>query len=207
MIPMRAVNSVAEQEACYRMNSPLLFGVLQALDPDSRVELLDLAPSNANLLDYCSQYHCKLHLPGCRDELLRLHDTEGENQTLLSDVFKRCIPLHSRDPHTLDLLLLWDLPNYLDKPVLSAFIAHLMPYVDSGTVLHTYIHTRQTMPEYPGNYRLTQENTVMVEMSAAWNVSSPAYYQELMNKVFAPFRVDRGMLLANGMQEYILRTK
>ena len=207
MIPMRAVYPVAEQAASYHMNSPLLFDVLQALAPASRVELIDLAPLNANLLDYFSQYHCKLHLPGCRDELLSLHVTTAEDKPLLSEVFKSCIPLHNCDPHTLDLLLLWDLPNYLDKPVLSALITYLMPYVASGAVLHTYIHTRQTMPDYPGGYRLTRENTVIVEMSAAWNVSSPTYYQELINKVFAPFRVDRGMLLANGLQEYILRTK
>ena len=33
----------------------------------------------------------------------------------------------------------------------------------------------------------------------------PMYYQERLHKLFAPFRVDRGMLLANGLQEYVMR--
>jgi len=31
------------------------------------------------------------------------------------------------------------------------------------------------------------------------------YYQELLHKLLSPFRIERGMLLANGLQEYILR--
>jgi hypothetical protein len=207
MIPMRAVKPLAEQETRYSMNSPLLFGVLQALDSESRVDILGLTPANADLLDYFSQYHCKLHLPGCRDELLLLRVTDGEENPPWSEVFKKFIPLPNSDNDTLDLVLLWDLPNYLDKPVLSALIAYLAPHVSKRTVLHTYIHTRQSMPAQPGDYSLTREKNVMVEMPAAWNASSPMYYQELLHKIFTPFRVDRGMLLANGLQEYILRMK
>lgn len=207
MIPMRAVNQAAEQETRYRMNSPLLFGVLQALDPESRVDILDLAPVNADLLEYFSQYHCKLHLPACRDELLTLCIKDDEVDRSLSREFKRSIPLPDSDNNTLDLLLLWDLPNYLDKQVLSALITYLAPYTSKRTVLHTYIHTRQSMPAQPGDYRLTSEKNVLVDMPAAWTAISPMYYQELLHKVFAPFRVERGMLLANGLQEYILRMK
>lgn len=207
MIPMRAVNTLAEQEARYSMNSPLLFGALQALDPESRVEILELSPANTQFLDYFSQFHCKLYLPGCRDQLLTLrHDDSGTEQPL-SSAFKRSIPWPEDETCTLDLVLLWDLPNYLDKRVLSALISYLAPQVSKKTVLHTYIHTRQTMPARPGDYRLTPENNVQVDMPATWNGASPMYYQELLNKVFAPFRVDRGMLLANGLQEYIFRSQ
>ena len=203
-VPMRAVNQHAEQETHYRLKSPLLFGVLQALEPETRVEVLDLAPANADLLDYFSQYHCKLHLPGCRDELLTLGMTDDEANRPLPREFNRLIPLQNGGTSTLDIVLLWDLPNYLDKQVLSALITYLTPHVTNHTVLHTYIHTRQTMPEQPGDYRLSLENNVLVDMPAIGNASSPMYYQELLHKVFAPFRVKRGMLLANGLQEYIL---
>jgi hypothetical protein len=206
-IPMRAVNRHTGQETRYNLNSPLLFGVLQALDPETRVDILDLAPANANMLDYFAQSHCKLHLPACRDELLTLRLTEDEVEPPLSRVFETCLPLPDSDNNPLDLLLLWDLPNYLDKQVLSALITYLAPYTGKRTVLHTYIHTRQSMPAQPGDYRLTLEKNVLVDMPAAWTATSPMYYQELLHKILAPFRVERGMLLANGLQEYILRTK
>jgi hypothetical protein len=204
---MRAVISLAEQETRYAMNSPLLFGVLQALDPESRAEVLDLAPANAELLDYFAAYRCKLHLPGCRDALLKHRIAEDATEYSLSAVFNSLVPFADDDNNSLDLILLWDLPNYLDKRILSAFVDYLMPRLDHASVLHTYIHTRQNMPEYPGEFRLTQNDSIMVDMPAAWSAHSPMYYQELLHKVFAPFRVIRGMLLANGLQEYILAIK
>lgn len=204
-VPMRSVKQRAEQEAHYTLTSPLLFGVLQALEPDTRVEVMELAPANCALLDYFSQFPAKLFLPGCRNELLGLGTSESEAGPPLSQTLQRLIPLQERDRHSLKLLLLWDLTNYLEKSVLSALIEHLSPLFSKLTVLHTYIHTRQTMPALPGDYRLAAGQTVMVDMPAPWTAPSPVYHQALLNKVLSPFRVERGMLLANGFQEYILR--
>ena len=69
---MRAVNQHAEQETRYQLKSPLLFGALQSLDPETRVQVLDLAPANAALLDYFSQFHCKLYLPPLMLQIIAL---------------------------------------------------------------------------------------------------------------------------------------
>jgi len=204
-IPMRAVNQPAEQETRYLLNSPLLFGVLQSLDAEALVCVLDLAPVNGQLLEYFSAYHCKLILPGYRDALLALRPPEDESQPPLASVLASELPLPQSAP--LDLILLWDLPNYLDKDVLTALITYLLPHVDDHTVLHMYLHTRQRMPSQPGDYRLSPEQAVMVELSALGTATSPKYYQELLHKIVAPFRIARGMLLGNGLQEYILRMK
>lgn len=206
-IPMRAVNQSAEQETRYRLNSPLLFGALQGLDPESCIDVLDLAPVQAEFLDYFADYHCRLYLPGCRDELLDLIVEDDQDSTDLVNKLSRLIPLPAHTGKALDLVLLWDLPNYLDKQVLSALITHLQPLVDKHSVLHTYIHTRQHMPERPAHFHLTQDNNVLVEIATAWNTDSPMYYQALLHKVLKPFHVDRGMLLANGLQEYVMRIK
>jgi hypothetical protein len=204
-IPMRAVNQLTEQESRYSFKSPLLFGVLQALDPETRIEVLDLASANTDSIDFFSRYHCKLYLPGCRTELLRHENTDDTTMESWSHRFENCLSWPSHSHPSLDLILLWDLPNYLDKHVLADFIKYLGPYCTQHTLLHTFIHTRQTMPVTPGDYRLMSDLTVLAELNSSWNATSPMYYQELLHKIFAPFRVDRGMLLANGLQEYILR--
>jgi hypothetical protein len=204
---MRASNQPTEQDTRYHLNSPLLFGVLKAIDPESRADILDLAPATPELLNYFSSYHCRLCLPGCRDALLKLHVEEDQDELTLSHIFNSLMPLPDRDSKPLDLILLWDLPNYLDKQVLAALIAHYTSCIDSHTVLHIYIHTHQTMPEKPADYRLDRDNKILVESSTAWDAVSPMYYQELLHKVVKPFRVERGVLLANGLQEYILRIK
>lgn len=202
---MHAVNRLSEQDSRYLLNSPLLFGSLDTIDPETRIDILDLAPATPELLEYFSPRHCKLYLPGCRESLLNLRMQEEQDEQKLPVIFNRLIPLSGANDKALDIILLWDLPNYLDKQVLTGLIQHLLPRLDRNSVLHTYIHTRQSMPETPAVYRLTCENKLIVDISSAAHTDSPMYYQELLHKVIRPFRVDRGMLLANGLQEYILR--
>jgi hypothetical protein len=204
-VPMRAINQTAEQEARYSLKSPLLFGAVQALAPEMRHEILDLAPANPDTLDFFSQYRCRLHLPGCRDQLLQQRCGDDP------EAMPRALPLADYMPWPqdkyvpLDLVLLWDLPNYLDRQTLHELIAYLAPAITPNTVLHVYIHTRQVMPVRPGDYRLSDTQLVLVDAPSPWSATSPMYYQELLHKLLTPFRIDRGMLLANGLQEYILR--
>lgn len=202
---MRSVNQLSEQESRYAFKSPLLFGVLQEMDPEIRHDILDLAPANADTLNYFSQYRCRLLLPGCRDQLLQLgEDAEAAPEPRLFDEYLSW-PKNKSVP--LDLVLLWDLPNYLDKQTLRGITDYLEPYVTPATVMHIYIHTRQIMPLSPGDYRLGDDQLVHVETASPLSATSPMYHQALLNKLLAPFRIDRGMLLANGLQEYILRAR
>lgn len=204
---MRAASLHATQQSCYEMNSPLLFGVLAALEEDVRVGVLDLIPAHAGLLEYFARYHCKLFLPGCRDALCALPADEPEETAKLPGALKQLLLLPPHATPVLDMLLLWDLPNYLQRDVLMALINHLLPYLSPRAVLHTYIHTRQSMPQQPGSFSLTPDEKVSVDLTGQWDRTSPMYYQEILHKLLAPLRVERGMLLANGLQEYILRLK
>ena len=202
---MRPVNQAAEQESSYRIKSSLLFGVLLQFDPEMRYEILDLSSANTDTLDFFSQYHCRLHLPGCRDALLTQVAAEDQEPATWKRLLNDCLPWPEPAPASLDLLLLWDLPNYLNDPGVRALIDYLEPYFSVRTALHMYIHTRQTMPVTPCDYRITGEQQVQIETFSPWTATSPVYYQERLHKLFAPFRVDRGMLLANGLQEYVMR--
>lgn len=204
---MRAINQGAGQESRYQLNSPLLFAALSALDPDNRVDILDLTPATPEHLAYFHDYATRLELPGCSTTLLEQREEEDLHHQKLDRLFKRLIPIPQGTKKPLDIILLWDLPNYLDKGLLAGLIEFLVPRTDPHTLIHTYIHTRQNMPVQPGKYRLLQENKVLVDINPDWSTSSPMYYQELLHKVFKPFQVERGMLLSNGMQEYTLRTK
>jgi len=203
---MREVKQLAEQETRYSINSPLLFGVLSALDPETRFNVLDLSPANPELVEYFSGYRCKLVLPGCRDELLDLKpDEEDASKPTIETEINASLPSRAAGELPLNLILLWDLPNFLDKRVLRALAAQLAERCDHNTVLHTYIHTRQNMPDQPADYRLMPDNHILVDIAGTWNTPCPMYYQEMLHKLLAPFRIVRGMLLSNGLQEYILR--
>lgn len=189
------------------MNSPLLFDVLESLSQTGYFQLLDIMPANTSLLDVLSSHHCKLFLPGCIKALMRLrtseHDTPQKLQRALCQAFG-----FNRDTHVkLDLLLLWDLPNYLPNTILSALIEYLLPYTNNDARLHCYIYTGQEMPDTPASYQFAARQKIWIELQSERTTSAPVHYQEALHKLLAPFVVQRSILLSNGLQEYVLRKK
>jgi hypothetical protein len=110
-----------------------------------------------------------------------------------------------QDSAKLDLLLLWDLPNYLDSKVLRAIFEYLIPHCSEQAFVHTYVHTREHMPATPAKYRLNGDDKVSVLQDASEKVPSPMFHKESLQKALSPFVVERGVLLSNGLQEYLLK--
>lgn len=204
---MSLVSVVDKPEAGYRMNSPLLFELLQGLSEEGCHQFLDIMPATPGVLDFFSQYHCKLYLPGCVNELWNLRADVLDTSNKLNRAFVNALGLYRNNKAKLDVMLLWDLPNFLDKPILSGLIEYLLPHTNNMTRLHCYVYTRQSMPASPGRYQFAPERKIWVEHQTEQTISCPAYYQEVLHKLLFPFVVQRSILLSNGMQEYVLKIK
>ena len=197
--------SIQDSTAGYRLNSPLLFETLSKLPEEGYFQFLDLAPATPGLLHFFSQFHCRLYLPGCADDLwqLEIDPDELDATGKISETIASCLPLKNREPAQLDVILLWDILNYLPKPVLTGLIDYLLQFSKKSTVVHSYIHTRQSMPRTPGCYQFTADKGIHVEQNSDHLIASPAYYQEALHRLLRPFVVQRSILLANGLQEYV----
>lgn len=196
---------VDKPETGYLMNSPLLFEMLQDLQQAGYYQLLDVMPATPGLLEAFSDQHCKLFLPGCMPELIRMRTSEDDTAQKLQRALRQALGLDGIHNTRLDMLLLWDLPNYLSKPVLSGLIEYLLAHTHHRARLHCYIYTRQLMPASPGVYQFVTGEKIWVEEQSAQTLPSPTYYQEALHKLLAPFVVERSILLSNGLQEYVLR--
>lgn len=187
------------------MNSPLLFEALENLSQTGYFQLLDIMPANPSLLDVLSEHHCKLFLPGCIKQLMCLRTSELDTPQKLQRALHKEFGFYRDIQVKLDLLLLWDLPNYLPNPVLSALIEYLLPYTNSNARLHCYIYTGQEMPDVPASYQLAASQKIWIEPQSERTTSAPVLYQEALHKLLTPFVVQRSILLSNGLQEYVLR--
>ena len=189
------------------MNSPLLFAALHNLAQAGYFQLLDSMPASHALLDAVAPYRCKLFLPGCSDELVRVAARKMASAQKLQGALCQTLGLHSVKSARLDLLLFWDLPNYLPAPVLSALVASVLPHANHPALIHCYIYTGRAMPAAPGRFRFAGNNQIEVNPQADQTMPAPAYYQEALHKLLAPFVVQRSILLSNGLQEYVLVNK
>jgi hypothetical protein len=195
--------SILSGTAGYRINSPLLFTFLQKLPEEGYYHCLDLAPANLALLDYFAQFHCKLYLPNCAGELLGMDteqlDTPQKRRALIAGL----LHLEGYRCAGLDIILLWDLINYLPAPVLSDLIDYLREYTGRQTIIHGYVYTRQSMPASPATFRFTTEEAIDVMQTSQAMSKCPAYYQEVLHRLLKPFVVQRSILLSSGLQEYL----
>ncbi len=199
---MIGATSLANQEDGLTMGSPLLFGALQSLTEQPHYTVWDPQPATQGLLDYFSLSCCTLYLPACRDALCQLPIEEAESS--LDTVFPQLFSFDDASFKPIKLLLLWDLPNYLQPSVLSALIQYLTPRLDPHVVIHSFIYTSQSMPETPALFRFVEQQKLHVVSTSVRTCTCPMYYQEKLHKLFNPFRVQRSILLSNGIQEYVL---
>ncbi|MGD8784234.1 MAG: hypothetical protein PVG75_07335, partial [Thioalkalispiraceae bacterium] len=193
------------QELDCVMNSPLLFGLLDNFQEDRYYQVLDIMPASNQLLQYFSAFHSKLYLPACYRLLQSISPELLASEEKLNLAVLKMLDLEDNITGSLDLILLWDLPNYLDKDILQAFIQNLLSYCSRETLLHIYIYTREKMPVNSGLYQFQVDNRILVKHESQQMTRCPMYYQELLQKLLSPFMVERGILLSNGMQEYLLK--
>lgn len=182
-----------------RTSSPLLVTLLGNLDPEQRIEILELGRPTPENLHYFSTLRCRLHYPGGAEELLDLPTEVEPADAGLAEWF----PL---DPALrLRVILAWDLLNYLAPVVIERLFAHLAPAIDRHTRVHAYVFPRLTMPASPGEYRLLGEGEVHVRGGGGTQIQCPAFRQPDLERLMPMLAVQRSMLLMNGNQEYLLQ--
>lgn len=204
-IPLTRVDQKVSQETGYAISSPILFDLLKSLAIEDYHEILDILPAKQGVIDSFSSYHCKLYLPGCLEELCEMTSDKYETTDKLHRAFSRKFGFDENQSASLSVIFLWDLPNYLDKPVMKGLIEYLSQHMHENVKLHLYNHTKQLMPASPRSYSILPEGKVWLENSGDdATVKSPLYFQEALQTLLYPFKVKRSMLLSSGLQEYIL---
>ncbi len=203
-IPLTRIDQQVSQETGLAFSSPILFELLNSLPKEERHEILNPLPANQGLIDSFSNFCCKLYLPGCMQELYEMTSGRYDTATKLNRAFAKKIGIYKKQKAALNLVFLWDLPNYLDKQVMKGLIEYLLHHSHKNIKLHFYIYTREQMPSSPGVYSIMPEGKIWLDNSGDATVKSPLYFQEALQSLLHPFKVKRSMMLSSGLQEYIL---
>lgn len=203
-IPLTNLEKQGSQVDGCKISSPLLTELLENLPHEERHEILDFLPANKAFIDTFSHYHCKLYLPGCQRELSKMTPDKYDTETKVHRAFTKNIRLYKNNKSSLNVIFLWDLPNYMDKSILKELITYLSQHMHKTIKLHFYIHTKQQMPEMPSEYTISSDTKISVKNVSTTKAKSPLYFKEALQKILSPFKVKRTKLLSGGLQEYIL---
>lgn len=105
-----------------------------------------------------------------------------------------------------DLVLCWDLPNYLTLDALSALMDAVRCRARPGALAHALIfYAERDMQAHPGRFVPTAEGDFIDLSVPDTSIAAPRYSPEALGKSMGPFAIDRARLLSNGMQEFLFR--
>ncbi len=181
---------------------PLFETAIGALDDERRHVVLDLGVVRSGTVSLLSEFRCRLDVMALRvgagSGLDRLE--AGEFSALVRSA------LPPAGDEGLDLVLCWNLFNYLSTDQIGAILAELAPRCRPGCRVHALIeYSARSMPATP--LCLTPVGRGMLEAVVVEDqqVPAPRYSARDLEQCMPGFSHERTMLLGGGMQEYLFR--
>ena len=203
MEPLGAATARAEFEAPATPHAPLFKALIERIDVARRVVVLDLGAAHANTLELFGRFRCRLEIVDARYDIETLNDV-GEPRDLEAAV-AALLP-SGADP--IDIVLCWDLLNYLDRRALAALMAALAARTRPGGMAHALIvYLESRMPARPSDYVPLVDFRLQNLGQAPPERAAPRYSPEDLKLCMPGFAIERGRLLGNGMQEFLFRRK
>ncbi len=190
--------SAAEPE----VHGSLAFAALvDGIRRDHKLQVLDLGPAVGANVEFLSRFDCKLFIEDLYSALAGRTGPPSAEETLRPQDVEELLPL----PETarFDIVLTWDLFNYLDRDELRRLMRHLARFCRPGAVLLAFISIQKQMPAQPIRFRILDERNLLYEQRSAHQRPAPRYASYDLGALLDGFRIDRSFLLRHGIQEYL----
>lgn len=204
-VSLRRAHTEVQHDTPQALHAPLFQKLLSDIDPAMRTVLLDLGVASTAMLGLLSGSRCCAEIADVAHfgHVDRLNAAEPGPE--LDEMADALLPMRvTTDP--VDIVLCWDLPNYLTLPALKALMRSIGQRCRGGTIAHALIYyAEREMPASPGLFVPT-EHCGLTDLSepGPW-IDAPRYSPEALADNMAGFAIDRARLLSNGMQEFLFR--
>jgi len=169
-----------------------------------KYHVLDLGPALGANVDFFSQFSCKVYIEDFY-RTLSSFDYLSEDKLSYQAVFEYLLPYEKNT--RFDIILGWDLFNYLERDELQSLIFHLGHFCHKGTLLFALISTSQYVPEKPTTFQIVDHDRLLYQTNSTVLRQCPKYQQTDLNQLIPHFRVSNSFLLRNGFKEYLLSCK
>jgi len=182
--------------------APLFRSLTKCLETGQRSVILDLGSARAQTIAFLNRYRCRLDIADLGDGLDKLNAETDHRR--LADLAESMLP--KRHDKTADIVLCWDLLNYLERPALTAVMADVAARSATGTLVHALIvYADSHMPVRPGNYAALDDYQLFDLSSYTEERAAPRYSPADLKKCLACYVMVHAALLRNGLQEFLSR--
>jgi hypothetical protein len=183
-------------------NSLGLKALCQRIQDFPTCEVLELGPVRKENIEFWSQITPSIYVADLRSSLpLPVLPDDPENPEVPKQDWHQLIGLP--EERRFDVILVWDLLNYLKLSDVSDLVEYLCGFCRPGTVLFTLIFDNQKMPEDITVYRIVDESHLSYEFGQAETGDCPRHQPHALTQIMRQFRVSNSFRLRNGVIEYI----
>lgn len=180
---------------------------LRGLLPDSddaTLRVLDLGPARAANLDFFSRYGGHLTVAdfysGLRTARASTMSEDVDDDRKIK-AFAELLPFDKKA--RFDLVLAWDLLNYLTPQEQHLLMTCLEPFCLAGTTILAFVSMQKEMPPAPSAYSIRDADTLSYEEREGRARPCPRYLEGDLLKRMQGLTVENRYQLRNGMLEYV----
>ena len=165
-------------------------------------KVLDLGPATGRNVQFLSSFISKLFVADLAGTISSQAGRAGLDKAKLERILTRDLPPVSEGP--IDLVLAWDLLNYLDRNQVIVLGRRLAELCDRNGLVFVLISNKPQVPELPGRYLMLDPETLRYENLSKRSRPAPGYKEPDLEKLMPAFEVETSYLLRSGVQEYVL---
>jgi hypothetical protein len=167
-----------------------------------KVTVLDLGSAVGSNVEFLSQYGCRLYIEDLYAALTSRISSGEEDDLAGPEFFAEflAVPEDTR----FDVVLAWDLFNYLRRKELAYFGEQLRRFTEPGALTLALMSYHKQIPAQPYRFKIRDEETLIYDRRTAAERPSPRFVPYEVTGLLKGLRVDRSFLLQHGIQEYLL---
>lgn len=166
-------------------------------------DILELGPVRSGNLEFWSRFSPSLFIADLRSclPLPVVPPKDPENPEFVRPEWENFLALPG--DRTYDVILAWDLLNYLELPAVSSLIDYLRPFCRRGAVLFALIFDQKQMPDQIAVYQIADEAHLRYDASGSATCACPRHQPRALSLVMSGFRTADSFRLKNGVVEYL----
>jgi hypothetical protein len=182
-----------------------LNALLDQVRGDRSYSILDLGPAlKANVL-FWSQFSCRLHIVDFYRSYREWQAAVAPEGASEEAAFSALLPFS--DETAFDIILAWDLFNYLDLRELEALVQRLSRWCRPGTRLFALISSLPDISASPTVFRILNREQMTHEIPTRDTRPGPRHQPRDILRLMARFTVSSSFLMRHGIQEYVFEFK
>lgn len=138
--------------------SPGITAIYNELKTSTRNNVLDLGSASAASFQFFSRLSCHIHFEGLDTFLEECGEAWVSGEALRAGLDDYLSTFADDKPF--DVILAWDILNYVDRETLQWLIARLNQYSRANTLLHTVKYMGRNLPATPRHFQILDQYQV-----------------------------------------------